>query len=323
MPQFDLPLSELEQYRPDLPVPMDFDDFWSHTLAEARAVAIAPTFVRVDNALTQVETYDVTFSGFGADPVKAWLHLPVGRERPLPIVVQYLGYSGGRGLSHEVGLWPLAGYANLVVDTRGQGWGRTAGATSDPGGSGPAVPGYVTRGITDPQNYYYRRVFTDAVLAVDAVRSHDAVDPTTVVLTGASQGGGIVLAAAALSDGVSAAMPDVPFLCDFPRATTLVDTEPYGEIVTYLRVHRDQVETVYRTLSYFDGAVMATRARIPALFSAALMDDTCPPSTIFAAHNAWAGPKSIRVYPFNGHEGGGAEQQRAQLDWLRATLAAR
>jgi cephalosporin-C deacetylase len=91
--------------------------------------------------------------------------------------------------------------------------------------------------------------------------------------------------------------------------------------VTYLRVHRDQVDTVYRTLSYFDGAVMATRARVPALFSVALMDDTCPPSTVYAAHNAWAGPKQIRVYPFNGHEGGGAEQQRAQLDWLRATLA--
>lgn len=320
MPHFDLTLSELEQYRPDLPAPEDFDDFWARTLHQARATATAPEFVLVDNGLTQVQTYDVTFAGFGGHPVKAWLHLPAGRPGPLPVVVQYLGYSGGRGLSHEVGLWPLAGYATLVVDTRGQGWGRTAGATADPGGSGPAVPGYLTRGITDPQDYYYRRVFTDAVLALDAVRSHAAVDPTTVAITGISQGGGITLAVAALADGVSAAMPDVPFLCDFPRATTLVDTDPYQEIVTYLRVHRDQVQNVYRTLSYFDGAIMATRARIPALFSTALMDDTCPPSTVFAAYNAWAGPKSMRVYPFNEHEGGGAQQQRAQLEWLRSTL---
>ena len=158
------------------------------------------------------------------------------------------------------------------------------------------------------------------MLAIDAVRTHDAVDPGRVVVAGGSQGGGITIAAAALSVDVTAAMPDVPFLCDFPRATTLVDTEPYDEIATYLRAHRDQVTPVYRTLSYFDGAVMATRARVPSLFSVALMDDCCPPSTVFAAHNAWAGPKQIRVYPFNRHEGGAADHTRVQLDWLRATL---
>lgn len=327
MPHFDLSPAELEQYRPELPAPDDLDSFWAETLAGARAVAVEPRFEPVDNGLSLVETYDVTFSGFGGDPVRAWLHLPTPRSSvhssgPLPVVVQYLGYSGGRGLPHEVGPWSLAGYAHLVVDTRGQGWGRTAGATADPGGSGPAVPGYLTRGITDPGTYYYRRVFTDAVLAIDAVRGHDAVDPRRVVLTGVSQGGGITIAAAALSDGALAAMPDVPFLCDFPRATTLVDTEPYDEIATYLRVHRDQVERVYRTLSYFDGAVLATRAHgVPALFSVALMDDVCPPSTVYAAHNAWPGHKQIRVYPFNGHEGGGADHGRVQLDWLRDLLS--
>ena len=29
------------------------------------------------------------------------------------------------------------------------------------------------------------------------------------------------------------------------------------------------------------------------------MDDICPPSTVYAAYNAWAGPKRIIEYPFN------------------------
>jgi hypothetical protein len=33
------------------------------------------------------------------------------------------------------------------------------------GGSDPAFPGYMTRGICDPATYYYRRVFSDAVSA--------------------------------------------------------------------------------------------------------------------------------------------------------------
>ena len=75
-------------------------------------------------------------------------------------------------------------------------------------------------------------------------------------------------------------------------------------------------------MSYFDGAVLARRASAPALFSVALMDQICPPSTVFAAYNAYAGRKDIRVYPFNDHEGGQFHQQREQLTWLRDLLSA-
>ncbi|MFD9290423.1 acetylxylan esterase [Streptomyces sp. NPDC060030] len=35
MPSADLPLGECRAYRPELPLPGGFDDFWSDTLAEA------------------------------------------------------------------------------------------------------------------------------------------------------------------------------------------------------------------------------------------------------------------------------------------------
>ena len=50
------------------------------------------------------------------------------------------------------------------------------------------------------------------------------------------------------------------------------------------------------------------------------MDVTCPPSTVFATYNAYAGPKEIEVYAYNDHEGGQAFQQARQLDWLRSVL---
>ena len=63
----------------------------------------------------------------------------------------------------------------------------------------------------------------------------------------------------------------------------------------------------------------AARGRAPALFSAALEDQTCPPSTVFAAFNAWAhDDKTIEVYDFNDHEGGGPYQEAAKLGWLRS-----
>ena len=280
---------------------------------------------RADSPLAVIESYDVSWRGFGGDPVKGWLHLPppaLRGDAPLAAVVQYQGYGGGRGLVFENVFWAAAGYAHLVMDTRGQGSGWSVGDTPDPAGSAPAQPGYMTRGITDPQEYYYRRVYADAVRAVEFVRTLDEVDGARVAVTGASQGGGLSLAAAALADDVRAVMPDVPFLCDFRRSSQVALTDPYLEIVRYLTAHRDHEETAFATLVYFDGAVLARRATAPALFSVALMDETCPPSTVYAAYNAYGGPKEIVTYPYNDHEGGEAFHRSRQAAWLAETLAA-
>jgi cephalosporin-C deacetylase len=324
MPLIDLSLEELRDYRPRLRMPADLDEFWDTTLAEAGRFDLAPRYTPVDSGLVVTETYDVTFAGFGGDPVKAWLHLPasgVRPDRPLPGVVQFQGYNGGRGLAHEHVFWATAGYAHLVVDTRGQGSGWSVGETADPVGSEPSQPGHLTRGISDRHDYYYRRVYTDAVRAFEVLRRHPLVDADRVAVTGASQGGGITLAVAALAPGVAAAMPDVPFLCDFRRATHLAPGDPYGELVRYLKAHRSRVRAVFDTLGYFDGAVLAARASAPALFSVGLMDETCPPSTVFAAYNAYAGPKEIAVYEYNDHEGGGPFHDDAQRQWLSRTLS--
>ncbi|RBY97428.1 acetylxylan esterase [Blastococcus sp. TF02-8] len=320
MPQTDLSLEELRAYDPQLPAPEDLAEFWAATLDEAAGLPLEVSAASVDSGLVGVETHDVTYAGAGGSPVKAWLHLParvLRAEGPLPAVVQFQGYNGGRGLAHEHVFWAAAGFAHLVVDTRGQGSGWTVGDTGDPAGAAAAQPGFLTRGVLDPHDYYYRRVYTDAVRAVEVLRGRPEVDADRIAAAGISQGGGIALAVGALVPGIAAVLPDVPFLCDFPRAARIAPGDPYGEVVRYLKAHRDRVRTVFRTLSYFDAAVLARTASAPALFSVALMDQVCPPSTVFAAYNAYAGPKEITVYPFNDHEGGEAHQQREQLAWLR------
>ncbi|CAM5352353.1 acetylxylan esterase [Streptomyces atroolivaceus] len=324
MPSADLPLTECRTYRPALPLPDGFDDFWSATLNEAPhdGVPVKPRYRRVDCGLTQVRTYDVSVPGYGGRPVHGWLHMPAGATEPLGCVVEFLGYGRGRGLAHEQLMWACAGYAHLVMDTRGQGWSAAGGATTDtdPGAAG-TVPGFLTRGIESPETYYYRRVFTDAVRCVEAVRDHPEIDPARVVVTGVSQGGGIALAVSGLVEGLAGVMPDVPFLCNIPRAVRIAGVPPYTEVAAYLRLHRDRTAPVFRTLAYFDAAHHATRATAPALFSVAMMDEICPPSTCFTAYNRYAGPKDVHVYEFNGHEGGAEHHRAQQLVWVRSLFA--
>jgi cephalosporin-C deacetylase len=52
------------------------------------------------------------------------------------------------------------------------------------------------------------------------------------------------------------------------------------------------------------------------------MDETCPPSTVYAAFNLYGGPKEIVEYPFNGHEGGEGFHDIARMRWLANRLAA-
>jgi len=319
MAEFDLPLEQLRTYRPALAEPSDFDRFWDDTLAASPPGAAS--FEPFDAGLRAIESFDVTFPGFGGQPVRGWLHVPVVRDGPLPCVVEYIGYGGGRGLAHERTLWAVAGYAHFVMDTRGQGSSWSVGDTPDPDGGLPAEPGFMTRGVGAAETYYYRRVFVDAVRAVDAARSHPLIDPARIAVAGGSQGGGITIAAAALCHDLVAAMPDVPFLCNFRRAVSVTDGNPYGELVRYLHTHRDRIEQVFAVLSYFDGVSMAARASASGLFSVALRDPICPPSTVFAAYNAYAGPKRIEVYDFNEHEGGGAFHQRTQLNFAREVFA--
>ena len=82
--------------------------------------------------------------------------------------VFYIGYGGGRSLLGDWTAIPSTGVAHFVMDLRGQGAGHKSGDTPDPGVGGPHLGGFLTLGIDDPEQYYYRRLFTDAVRAVEA-----------------------------------------------------------------------------------------------------------------------------------------------------------
>jgi cephalosporin-C deacetylase len=317
---FDLPLEQLKDYRPERTEPADFDTFWSSTLSETRSYPLNACFQPYDSGFRNIEVFDVTFNGYAGQPVKGWLLLPATRSGKLPCVVEYIGYGGGRGFPIQWLGWSNAGYAHLVMDTRGQGSTWLPGDTPDPepDGSNPHYPGFMTRGVLSPNSYYYRRVFSDAVRAVETALSHSEIDGERIAITGGSQGGGITLAVAGLEPRVKVAMPDVPFLCLYRRATQMINSFPYTEISNYCKTHRDKVEQVFETLSYFDGVNFATRANASALFSVGLMDEICPPSTVYAAYNYYQGQKDIRIYEYNNHEGGGIYQSVEKIRFLNS-----
>src|SRR5437660_1995185 len=165
----DLSLAELREYCPDVAEPADFDDFWASELAAARQHGGDPGFAPADPPATHAEVFDVTFPGHGGDPVRGWLLVPRRLGPRAPLVVEFIGYGGGRGDPFDWLAWSCAGHPHLIMDARGQGGSWLSADTPDPAdGGAPATPGFMTRGIAEPRGYYYTRLLIDAARAVDA-----------------------------------------------------------------------------------------------------------------------------------------------------------
>jgi cephalosporin-C deacetylase len=324
MAWFDLPESELWSYRTSTPEPQGLDAWWADRLREAEAVATPVTIDRHEpDVYGPTPVRDIEFSGARGDRIRGWYLRParVPDDEPLPVVVTYIGYGGGRGVPVEHLALPSVGLATLVMDTRGQGGRWTTGATGDGAGGGPELSTVMTRGIQDANEYYFTRLYTDAARAVQVAGQLPGADPDRIGVSGTSQGGGLALAAAALQpEFVRACAAEVPFLCDIRRAVTLVDTNPYHEVAQFLSNHSDVVDVALETLDHVDNALLASRIQADTWISVGLMDEICPPSTVFAAYNALTAPKQIVVNPFGVHQVS-RQNDELRLRFLRQRLA--
>ncbi len=296
--------------------PDDFDEFWFATLRDFAPESPAFEVAQLSLPLQTMDVYDITFAGFGGEPIKAWLRVPRVKVGALPTVVEYVGANGGRGHPLDNLVFASSGLAHFQMDNRGQGGGWSSGDTSDLGETGPQAPGTLTKGIQSREPYYYRRLMVDAVCAIRVVRELAQSDQSRISVHGVSQGGGIALAVAGLVANLHKVIARIPFLCDIERASKTCDRPPYSELQQYLAIHRHDVARVGELLRYFDAVNFSRRAFAPAHFYVELMDLTCPPSTVYAAFNNYKGAKEIGVWAYNGHEGGQADDDAAALEFL-------
>ncbi|HZZ43147.1 MAG TPA: acetylxylan esterase [Tepidisphaeraceae bacterium] len=298
MPSIDWPLDKMRQYKPDLYREPDFEPFWKSTLAESKAQPLKPELIPYALPSKRVECFEVRYEGFGGGRVAGWYLRPRGSGK-FPALMQYHGYSGRGQRPLDVLAIAEQGIAVMTMDTRGQN-GLSEDHAAYPGGG--HFSGWMTKGIRDPKSYYYRYVYTDAVRAVELLASQPEVDSSRIAATGISQGGGITLAATALSDRLILAMADVPFLCDYRRAIEITPTAPYTELSSFLKSHPAEYDRLIRTLSYCDNLNLAPWITCRTVICNCLWDDVCPPSTIFAAYNHIPAEKSMEIYPYHKHE---------------------
>lgn len=308
MPQIDLPLEQLRSYGGRNPRPADFDAFWANALAELDATDPSPELV--PNAAISppgVDCFDLWFTGVGGARIYAKYLRPSERARggrPVPAVLQFHGYTGNGGdWASKLG-YAASGFCVAAMDCRGQG-----GKSQDAGAVlGNTHHGHIIRGLDDPdpRKLLFRQIFLDTAQLARVVMARPEVDAERVGASGASQGGALTVACAALEPRIKRAAPVYPFLADYKRVWEMDQAkDAYAELRTYFRLfdpRHEREEAVFTKLGYIDLQHLAPRIRAEVMMFTGLMDTICPPSTQFAIYNKLSSVKTMKLYPDFAHE---------------------
>lgn len=303
MPILDMPLEKLKTYMGTNPRPDDMDAFWDGQLEALAGIDPQVELTPAEFQVPFADCLDMYFTGVGGARVHAKLIRPKKARTPHPAVLMFHGYSGDAGDWCDKLGYAALGYTVAAMDCRGQG-----GKSEDPGGvTGNTLYGHIIRGLDGPtEKMLYVQIFLDTAQLARIVMAMDDVDPARVAAAGGSQGGGLTLACAALVPHIKLAAPTFPFLTDYRRVwhMDLVKTA-YRELRDYFKrfdpLHQREDE-IFTRLGYIDVQHLAPRIRAEVYMAVGLVDETCPPSTQFAAYNKITAPKSLAIYPDFGHE---------------------
>jgi cephalosporin-C deacetylase len=304
MENFDLPLEELSGYQGMSPRPNDFETFWASSVSEAELLQLDIKIEAADFRLPYAECFDIWYSG----TLGARIHAKCVRPNqtkvdPTPAILQYHGLGWYSGDWADMLPFVSLGYSVFAMECRGQG-----GLSQDIGYTfGPTLYGHLVTGIHGQrEDLMYRNIMLDAYLLLKVAKSVASLDADRIGMMGESQGGGLAIAAAALSKSVSKLAVKYPYLSDYKRVWQMgLDQNAYSGLREYFRhfdFHHEHEDAFFNQLGYIDVQNFAQLIDADVLFASALSDRICPPSTQFAIYNKLNCTKEMRLYHDYGHE---------------------
>lgn len=290
-----------EKIKPYAQDPSDFDSFWSKALNDARKNDLNPTRRLLPERCTKdANVYEISYvNNSGVSRMYGILSIPV-KNGKYPALLRVPGagarpYMGDTYTAPSQAIVLEIGIHGIPVTMEQQIYDNLlAGSLNN----------YWDTNLDNPDKNYYKRVITGAVKGVDYIASLPEWDGTTLGVTGASQGGFLSLAVAALDKRVTflAAVHDA--MCDYEAEThNIAGGWPhyfYNKDGSKDIKNIDEEQRI-KGARYYDGVNFAKRISVPAWFSFGYNDEVVPPTSSYGLYNTFNGPKKLSVYQMTGH----------------------
>ena len=157
--------------------------------------------------------------------------------------------------------------------------------------------GYLMNGLENRDNYYMKRVYLACVKAIDLLTSLPEWDGRNVIVQGGSQGGALSIITAGLDPRVTVCVANHPALSDMAG----YKAGRAGGYPHFFRVEGIDTPEKLHTMAYYDVVNFARFVQADTYLTWGFNDDTCPPTTSYAAYNMLTCPKEALITPINEH----------------------
>ncbi len=270
--------------KPSLPVPDDFDTFWDGKKAELATLPMNVRLTPVDSGEEDVECFDLQLDCLGGAPVSGYFARPKGAAAKSLTALMTVH---GAGVRSAVKRDDYAARGLLALDINAHGIPNGQSEAYYEALADGRLKDYRYQGRESRETYYFLGMYLRLVRAMEFLTAQPEWNGTELIVCGSSQGGGQAIVAAGLDTRVTAFAANVPAMCDhtgrvngWPR---LVPRDNAG-------MPDPQIQEVAR---YFDAMNFATRTKAEAVVSAGFIDNTCRPTSVYAAYNNLRGKKRI------------------------------
>lgn len=285
--------------KPVIEYPADFISFWDKAKADLAKIPMdARMTLLPDRCTEKTNVYHVNMQNMrdGAAAVRLYGILCIPKKPgkyPALLTVPGAGvrpYNGNIAMAER-------GLITLEIGIHG------IPVTMDPSvylnlGAGP-LAGYWTYNLDDRDRYYYKRVYTGCVRAIDFIVSLPEYDGSNLAVTGGSQGGALSIVTAGLDQRVKYLGAYYPALSDLTgylqnRAggwPHMFDKNNPGNII----------DSKIKTAAYYDVVNFARQIKVPGVYTWGFNDETCPPTSMYPAYNLISAPKELWLYQETGH----------------------
>ncbi|MBX3735569.1 MAG: acetylxylan esterase [Candidatus Didemnitutus sp.] len=300
--------------------PEDFDRFWAEGKTALEQVPLDPRVELLPAESTgAINVYHVSVAtlnaaGTGTARVYGILCEPKAPGK-YPALLRVPGagvraYTGDRELAEKGFITLQIGVHGIPVNLAPEVY--TSLATG-------ALDAYNVLNLDQRDRYYYRRIYLGCLRANDFLVNRPAWDGRHLLVTGGSQGGQLSLVTAGLDSRVTAVAAFYPAYCDVTgylhgRAggwPHMFRPSPDGAPAPLATPER------IATTGYYDAVNFARRIKAPGFYSWGYNDESCPPTSVFAAYNSISAPKQMLIALEMGHAATPEQTERAK-EWLIA-----
>jgi len=287
-----------ELIEPTASLPADFDEFWSELKSSQKDLPLDLKLTPIEaKSNDKVTYYHVDYQNFEfKNRSYGILSIPKGDGR-YPAVIRFPGAGirplGGNSVVADKEVITLDLYIHpFPANMDNEFYDQLANT---------ALPNYMFFGTHDKYSYYYRRVISGCLRAVDVIHSLPQFDGENLAAWGSSQGGALSIITTALDKRIKMLVALCPAMCDF---TGYLNGRAGGWPHFFNQENRSmyQNKQVISVLSYYDVVNFARQITVPGFYSWGFNDETTPPTSFYSAFNVIKAPKRVHIIPEGKHK---------------------